>query len=118
MGTLCILDKKPRQLTETQKEIIQYLADIIIDQIELRLAARVAIYQKNQLLTIAVHDLKNPLTTIPLWADLIKDTKNDGDEVDKMCDRINNASSKMTNIINELPELCRYHRSGASRNFT
>lgn len=39
LGTLCVLDKKPRYLTQQQKETLQYLADITIDQIELRLAA-------------------------------------------------------------------------------
>ncbi len=104
LGTLCILDKIPRQLTKKQKETLQDLADILIDQIELRLAARTAIYQQNQLLNIAAHDLKNPLTVIPLWADLIVEEKSDPTAVEEMCKNINKAALKMTHIINDLLE--------------
>ena len=40
LGTFCIIDKKQRYLTDPQKEILQRLADIVIDEIEIRLAAR------------------------------------------------------------------------------
>jgi hypothetical protein len=40
LGTFCIIDKQQRYLTEPQKEILQRLADIVMDEIELRLSAR------------------------------------------------------------------------------
>ena len=103
LGTLCIIDRQPRQLSQSEKEILQDLANILIDEMELRLAARAAVYQQNQLLNIAAHDLKNPLTIIPIWADLIKD-KNDAESIAEISDHINNAAKKMTRIINELLE--------------
>jgi diguanylate cyclase (GGDEF)-like protein len=39
IGTLCLLDSEPRQLTETQLASLQDLARVIADQIELRLGA-------------------------------------------------------------------------------
>ncbi len=54
------------------------------------------------LLHTAVHDLKNPLTTIPVRADLIKLKKHDPELVDKMCDQIKAASLSMVRIIDEL----------------
>lgn len=107
LGTLCILDKKPRHLSGSEKEILQYLGDICIDQMELRLAARTAIYQQNLVLNIAAHDLKNPLTTITVWAELAKASKNDPDAVDKMCDRIKEAGTKMNRLVNDLLETAR-----------
>lgn len=107
LGTLCVLDKKPRQLTQAQKETLQYLADITIDQMELRLSARTAIFQQNQVLSIAAHDLKNPLTTITAWADLARQFKNDPDQVENMCDRIKNSADKMNRLVNELLESAR-----------
>ncbi len=100
LGTLCIIDKQPRHLSDHEKQILQDLADILIDELELRLAARTAIYQQNQVLNIAAHDLKNPLTTIPLWADLINEEANTK-VISDMCDKINGAAKKMTNTINE-----------------
>jgi len=100
LGTLCIIDKQPRKLSEPEKQILQDLADIVIDEMELRLAARTAIFQQIQVLNIAAHDLKTPLTTIPLWADMIKE-KADTKVISLMCDNINKAAKKMTNMINE-----------------
>ena len=57
------------------------------------------------LLHTAVHDLKNPLTTIPVRADLIKLKKHDPELVDKMCDQIKIASLSMVRIIDELLEM-------------
>lgn len=40
LGTFCIIDRKQRYITEAQKEILKRLAGIVIDEMELRLAAR------------------------------------------------------------------------------
>lgn len=104
LGTLCVIDKQPRYLSETQKETLQYLADILIDQLELRLAARTAIYQQNQVLSIAAHDLKNPLTTLTVWAELARNAKNDPEQVELILDRIKASGEKMNRLINELLE--------------
>jgi len=39
IGTLCIIDKTPRTFSDSDKEILQSLAKIIMDEIELRLSA-------------------------------------------------------------------------------
>ncbi len=100
LGTLCIIDKQPRKLSEPEIQILQDLADILIDEMELRLAARTAIFQQIQVLNIAAHDLRNPLTTIPLWADMIKEHA-DTKVISLMCDNINKGAKNMTRIINE-----------------
>lgn len=107
LGTLCVIDKQPRHLTDTQKETLQYLADILIDQLELRLSARTAIYQQNQVLSIAAHDLKNPLTTLTVWAELARDAKNDSEQLDSMLDKIKESGEKMNRLINDLLESAR-----------
>ncbi|MEP6700078.1 MAG: GAF domain-containing sensor histidine kinase [Bacteroidota bacterium] len=111
LGTLCVLDKQPRHLTEIQKETLQYLADILIDQLELRLAARTANFQQNQVLSMAAHDLKNPLTTIKLWADLSCELKHDPEEVEKICGKIKESGNRMERMINELLESARKEAS-------
>ena len=107
LGTLCVIDKHPRHLTDTQKKTLQYLADILVDQLELRLAARTAIYQQNQVLSIAAHDLKNPLTTLSVWAELARDAKNDPGQLEKMLDKIKDAGEKMNRLVNDLLESAR-----------
>ncbi len=102
LGSFCLMDKQPGTFSEEQKELLTELAGVVIDHIEMRLKARTANAQQNQLLQIAAHDLKNPLTTIPVRADLIKLKKHDPDMVDKMCDQIKQAGLKMTRTIDEL----------------
>jgi PAS domain S-box-containing protein len=40
LGTVCILDKKPRDLSPSESELLKKLATLVMDQMELRLAAR------------------------------------------------------------------------------
>jgi len=40
LGTLCIIDKTPRSLTEKEQKILKELAEIVMDEMELRLALR------------------------------------------------------------------------------
>lgn len=102
LGTFCVIDKEPRTLSEEEEQILKDLRDIVMDQIELRLASRVSMAQHNQILNTTAHDLKNPLTTIPVRADLIKMKKNNPEMVDALCDQIKIASLNMVRIIDEL----------------
>ena len=40
LGTLCVIDKTPRQLTDEQVRVLDDLAAIVVHELELRLAAR------------------------------------------------------------------------------
>jgi GAF domain-containing protein len=40
LGTLCIIDKKPRQFSDEEKEMLKLLADIVMDEMHLRLSLR------------------------------------------------------------------------------
>ena len=40
LGMICVLDKQPRQVTEEEVTTLQILAALVIDQLELRLAAK------------------------------------------------------------------------------
>ncbi|MEQ7801532.1 GAF domain-containing sensor histidine kinase [Pedobacter sp. ASV1-7] len=102
LGAFCIIDKKPRTLTEEEQEVLRDLRDIAMEQIELKLISKLSVARHNHILNTTAHDLKSPLTTIPVRADLIKIKKNDPDTVDTMCDQIKIASLNMVRIIDEL----------------
>ena len=40
LGTLCVIDQKPRQITERQTRALTLLASVVMDELELRLSAR------------------------------------------------------------------------------
>jgi diguanylate cyclase len=47
LGTICIIDSRPRQLTPDQRATLVDLAQVVLDELELRLAARAkALFQK------------------------------------------------------------------------
>jgi signal transduction histidine kinase len=104
LGTLCVIDRHPREISDGEKLILENLTAVLIDQLELRLEARKAVSRQNQLLHIAAHDMKSPLTIIPLWSDLIQKEKNNSEKIDLMCSKIKEASSTMLHVVDDLLE--------------
>ncbi len=58
LGTFCIIDKKQRYLTDQQKQTLHDMADIAMDEIEIRLAARQSARQTTDLLNDALISLR------------------------------------------------------------
>lgn len=107
LGTLCIIDKKPRLLRDEEKEILSGLAGIVVDELDLRLAARKANDKQNQMLGMVAHELKNPLSTIPLYAGLLKDKIKGNEDLENMCRHIEKASKRMQLLIDDILETAR-----------
>lgn len=42
LGTMCVIDREPRTFSQRQQQMLEDLAAIVIDELELRLAARMA----------------------------------------------------------------------------
>ncbi|WP_349777960.1 GAF domain-containing sensor histidine kinase [Xanthomonas sp. WHRI 6108] len=66
LGTVCVLDRQPRQLSAEQVDALRALARQTMAQLELRRALQVAEESdryRSRLMAIAGHDLKTPLRT-------------------------------------------------------
>lgn len=64
LGTLCLLDKKPRTFTEEETALLTILGKIVMDEMELRLALRETVYSvKNITSDITIH-LKDSISKI------------------------------------------------------
>ena len=61
LGTLCVIDQKPRDVSAAEIEHLNDLATLVMDQMELRLTARTAIAQREMLLRELHHRVKNNL---------------------------------------------------------
>lgn len=107
LGTLCVLDKKPRKLTKAKKEILENLAELVVNQMELRLEARNAVKHQHQILNTTAHDLKNPLSIMPLLADMILMNKENPIAIDDIATQIKQAGKRMANILDDLLETAR-----------
>lgn len=61
LGTLCVIDKEPREVTAGQIEDLKDLASVVMDQLELRISARTALSAKDDLLREINHRIGNSL---------------------------------------------------------
>lgn len=78
LGTLCVLDFAPRQLTETEASMLQELAGMVVGEMELRLASRRAAQQAREreelndaFVAMLSHELRTPVTTIYAAAQIL-----------------------------------------------
>ncbi|GAB4568940.1 MAG: hypothetical protein Tsb0020_22890 [Haliangiales bacterium] len=88
LGTLCVIDREPRQLSEYQRRALALLADEVIDQILARrdrmlleqakekaeraqAEAEAANQMKSRFLAVVSHEIRTPLSTIVGYPQLI-----------------------------------------------
>ncbi len=94
MGTLCVMDTKPNQLTEAQKLTLKALARVVMAHMELRrknmlLAEKTQQLEQNnndlsQFAHVVAHDIKSPCNSIHAAATILKQTYKDNIDDDGM----------------------------------
>ena len=70
LGTLCVIDKTPREVTTRQIEDLKDLASVVMDQLELRISARKALSAKDSLLQEIDHRIGNSLQFVSSFLQL------------------------------------------------
>lgn len=103
IGSLCVSDSTPRnqQVTQEQVEMLKTLASIVVDKLENRLRYRKSMEQQNNLMNMALHEIKNPLASINLANDIIR---KDVTKADKMTDMIKSSVARIQNKLSDLLE--------------
>lgn len=104
LGTLCVTDSEPRSASPGQLKMLETLSSVVVDQLELRRAARNAIRVQTDLMNITVHDLKGPASNISLLSDIIL-KKVPGNEVvkdlvDKMKFSVGEIMERLSSLLN------------------
>lgn len=111
LGTLCVLDTRPRQLTEHQLQALRMLADQVMHLLELRrtlnrqaqtttrLQQRIEAHHTNR--RMVSHDLRSPLTAVHLAAQQLT-IDPDEETTAQIARHVLKATEKMNILIDEL----------------
>ena len=111
LGTLCVIDSKPKKLSSTQINALNALSAQVLTVMELRRkkfqleASNALLEEKNielkNFATIAAHDLKAPLNSISTLSDVFNRHYSDGvtEEGMELIDMIQKSSTKLRNLI-------------------
>jgi signal transduction histidine kinase len=121
IGTLCVFDTEPRELSDRQTQALRTLAARVVDVLELRrrtrelersleqlTAARDDLRRSNEQLTVFAgqvsHDLRNPLTSVSMSLQMLQEQPSvaEDDEAAWMVERAVSGTGRMDGLIEEL----------------
>ena len=115
LGTLCVLDTKPRTLDEHQISALQTLGSHVMNMLELRRTTReqkalaeqlaATLVGRQRLVATVAHDLRTPLSVIALGATLISDPDTDPEVSRAVAGRLNRAARSMRRLVEDLMDL-------------
>jgi signal transduction histidine kinase len=106
LGTVCVLDTKPRQLTAEQREVLAALARQVMSQMEFRRALLLSDrLQRNisRLMAVAGHDLKQPLQVMVMAIDRIRNKLTDPRDQERLGYAVD-AGLRMAEELDQLAE--------------
>ncbi|MCH8557040.1 MAG: GAF domain-containing sensor histidine kinase [Balneolia bacterium] len=104
IGSLCLIDHKPNKLTKRERRAIKILADEIISQFELnytRNRLQQNNREKDELIKIVSHDMRNPLMGIIGFSEVLKQ-ETDNDEHREILGIIEDSGEAILGIVNVL----------------
>ncbi|QYG03150.1 MULTISPECIES: ATP-binding protein [Massilia] len=122
LGTLCVLDNKPRPqgLSEQEQFVLATLAHQVMSQIELRkamteqealiAALRQADQRKDEFLAMLAHELRNPLAPIVSAATMLSNFNLDPAMVQRASEIVARQAGHMTSLIDDLLDVSRVTR--------
>jgi signal transduction histidine kinase len=102
LGSLSVADRKPGNHTTKELEMLQMLATVVMEKLELRLASRKTLRAHDDRLHMLVHDLKNPMTTLSLQSELIGRMPNVDEKVALIAGKMNQQSKNIVISLNNI----------------
>lgn len=121
LGSLCVIDRKPRELNDLQIETLKILGKQVINLMTLKISHDnlkeansniLSITEElmrindvnNKLLSIIAHDIKSPLASISTTLDMLSDGELDNEEMKEigksLKEKINSTSIFLDNLLN------------------
>jgi signal transduction histidine kinase len=106
IGTICVLDHQPRQLTAEQREVLAALARQVMTQLEFRRALLLSDrLQRNvsRLMAVAGHDLKQPLQVMVMAIERVRAKLADPKDQERLSYAVD-AGMRMAEELDQLAE--------------
>jgi signal transduction histidine kinase/DNA-binding NarL/FixJ family response regulator len=114
LGTLCVLDTKPRKMSGDQLESLKALSRQVISQFELRLQVRKqkevndlikkAIIERERFLSNMSHEIRTPLNAIVSTVNLLKDESERG-QIQEYIDILQFSSDNLMALVNDILDI-------------
>lgn len=104
IGTMCLVDLKPRTLSNHEKDILADLARVVMEQTELRLANIQLMKEKDDFIGIASHELRTPITSLQgslQILDKLKD-KPESPMIPTLISQANKSLKKLNTLVSDL----------------
>ena len=102
LGWLCLFDKQHRLQDDQTISTLNTMADMVMDELELKVQIKKSNRIQNEIIHLAAHDLKNPLSGILGITDHIKKQMHDSVQLDEICDLIKDSSKRMLHILDDI----------------
>lgn len=107
IGTLCVIDQKPKKLTQEQKRALKILAKQVVGQLELRInykkLKRVDL-EREKIFSVIAHDLRSPFNGILGLSKMLNENASTMERkaIQMMSEKILESSLQVFQIIDEL----------------
>jgi signal transduction histidine kinase len=129
LGTVCVVDQVPRELSETQKQLLRTLAGQVINMLEVRKQAEIhrqigakldaELSTRKEILGVVTHDLRSPLNSINLVAHLLDDVGQAAEDdltPAEMGRMLRDCVSDMQRLVADLSDFSMVEHGGLSMN--
>lgn len=122
LGTLCVIDNKPRELTEEQLQMLRLLGKQTVRLLQMRkdrdrleiekLSAERANAAKRDFIAAISHDIRNPLNSLLGMSEMIREQPI-SESIGSYVDHIKNAGEVILNLVNDTIELARLEENAS-----
>ncbi|HTK18402.1 MAG TPA: GAF domain-containing sensor histidine kinase [Mucilaginibacter sp.] len=112
IGTMCLIDTQPRTMTEKEKQLLQKLARVVMEQTELRYNNISLLQQRDEFIAIASHEMRTPLTSLKAAIQLLEqnNTSQKSSLPDRMLNQASKSASKLGYLVDDLFETSRINQ--------
>ncbi|MGK7370730.1 MAG: histidine kinase dimerization/phospho-acceptor domain-containing protein, partial [Candidatus Halalkalibacterium sp. M3_1C_030] len=105
IGSLCIMDYEPRELTDQELKDLKVLANEVMARLKLRKREKSLEKMnsfKNKLMKVVSHDIRSPLTGILGAAEFLEEGEIDEEELPELAQILQESAGQIQNLINDL----------------